>query len=72
MTAIAIIGAMDEEGMFVVPVNYGFEWEDELLLYFHSAKEGRKADAFLTLRDAACDIAHDLGLTMLVLAGIAV
>ena len=40
------IGAMDEEGMFVVPVNYGFEWEDELLLYFHSAKEGRKADAF--------------------------
>ena len=32
--------------MFVVPVNYGFEWEDELLLYFHSAKEGRKADAF--------------------------
>lgn len=23
------IGAMDEEGMFVVPVNYGFEWEDE-------------------------------------------
>ena len=21
---------MDEEGMFVVPVNYGFEWEDEL------------------------------------------
>ena len=34
------IGAMDEEGMFVVPVNYGFEWEDELLRYFHSAKEG--------------------------------
>ena len=40
------IGAMDEEGMFIVPVNYGFEWEDELLIYFHSAKEGRKADAF--------------------------
>ena len=40
------IGAMDEKGMFVVPVNYGFEWEDELLLYYHSAKEGRKADAF--------------------------
>ena len=40
------IGAMDEEGLFIVPVNYGFEWEKELLLYFHSAKEGRKADAF--------------------------
>ena len=22
------IGAMDKEGMFIVPVNYGYEWED--------------------------------------------
>lgn len=40
------IGAMDSEGMFVVPVNFGYEWEEELRLYFHSAREGRKADAF--------------------------
>ena len=46
------IGAMDKEGMFIVPVNYGYEWEDikdsapSLKLYFHSASQGRKADAF--------------------------
>ena len=46
------IGAMDKEGMFIVPVNYGYEWEDikdsapSLMLYFHSASQGRKADAF--------------------------
>lgn len=54
------IGAMDEEGMFVVPVNYGFEWEDELLLYFHSAKEGRKADAFR--KDPKCGLRAGLWL----------
>lgn len=43
---IVRIGAMDHEGMFVVPVNFGYEWKEELRLYFHSAKEGRKADAF--------------------------
>lgn len=50
------IGAVDEEGMFIVPVNFGYEMEDaaddetekmpELRLYFHSAREGRKAEAF--------------------------
>lgn len=48
------IGAMDGDGMFVVPVNYGYEFipkEDGetaggLRLYIHSAREGRKAEAF--------------------------
>ena len=56
------IGAMDGDGMFVVPVNYGYEFcsgsEGEktvstveglpgsLRLYLHSAGEGRKAEAF--------------------------
>ena len=46
------IGAMDKEGMFIVPVNYGYEWEDikdsapSLKLYFHSASQGRKAGRF--------------------------
>lgn len=41
------IGMTDEDGMFIVPVNFGYEWKEngELLLYFHSAKEGRKVDA---------------------------
>ena len=30
---------------YIVPVNFGFEWQgDELVFYFHSAKEGRKLD----------------------------
>lgn len=74
------IGAVDDDGVFVVPVNFGYEWlevegpgdvveydsetllearadvdEDdleapdprpELVLYVHSAPEGRKAEAF--------------------------
>lgn len=43
------IGAVDEEGMFIVPVNYGYLWDTEKSVprfYIHSAKEGRKAEAF--------------------------
>lgn len=43
------IGTMDAEGMFIVPVNFGYEFcqkERGLKLYIHSAKEGRKAEAF--------------------------
>jgi len=37
----------DEEGLYIVPLNYGYEFiDDKLVLYFHGAKEGRKADAF--------------------------
>ena len=43
------IGAQDQEGLFVVPVNFGYRLEGrELTLYFHSAREGRKAAAFRT------------------------
>lgn len=42
------IGAMDEEGMFIVPMNYGYDVREEdgtlhVCLYLHGAKEGRKA-----------------------------
>lgn len=46
------IGAVDSDGMFIVPVNYGYRWHKEpdgtesLSLYLHSAREGRKAEAF--------------------------
>lgn len=38
--------AMIEEGIpYVVPLSYGYEFMDnQLILYFHSAKEGRKID----------------------------
>ncbi|RGZ00971.1 pyridoxamine 5'-phosphate oxidase family protein [Clostridium sp. AM58-1XD] len=46
------IAAQDEEGMFIVPVNYGYECREDdgenlsLTFYIHSAKAGRKAEAF--------------------------
>jgi hypothetical protein len=27
---------------YIVPLNFGFSWADQLVLYFHSAGEGRK------------------------------
>ena len=49
------VGSMDNEGMFIVPVNYGIVWhgldkaDDGLPIvsfYIHSAREGRKAECW--------------------------
>ncbi len=45
------IGAVDEHGMFIVPMSFGYEWKNvdgapKLTLWLHSAVEGRKAHAF--------------------------
>lgn len=50
------IGAADEEGLFIVPVNFGYEWEEKLKFYIHSAKEGRKAEAFLKNPSVAVEL----------------
>jgi nitroimidazol reductase NimA-like FMN-containing flavoprotein (pyridoxamine 5'-phosphate oxidase superfamily) len=39
------LGFVDSDMPYVVPVNYGFTFDDNILtLYFHSANEGRKID----------------------------
>lgn len=48
---IVRLGLSDRDGMFIVPVNYGYDIESDgtdmkLTLYIHGAKEGRKAEAF--------------------------
>lgn len=55
------IGIRDEEGMFIVPVNYGYELEEEdgylrLTLYFHGAGEGRKAEALAADPETAIEM----------------
>ena len=36
----------DKEGLYIVPLNFGYSYLDsKLILYCHSAKEGRKLDA---------------------------
>lgn len=37
------LGLWDGNEVYIVPLNFGYTWEDgELVLYFHSAPEGRK------------------------------
>ena len=41
------IATMDEEGLYIVPLNFGYEYDgDKLMLYVHSARDGRKVRAF--------------------------
>ncbi len=59
------LGMTDKEGMFIVPVNFGYELEEEnkeLKLYIHSAGEGRKAEALAENSEVAfeMDCCHKL------------
>ena len=39
------LGFQDGEGVYIVPVNFGFAWEDgKRVLYFHGAAKGKKID----------------------------
>ena len=45
---ICHVGLLDDNGVYVVPLNYGFEYVNkQLILYFHSAQVGRKIDAII-------------------------
>ena len=39
------LGLMDEDGPYIVPMNYGYIREEgKMILYFHGAKKGKKID----------------------------
>ena len=39
------LGLSDEDGIYMVPMNYGYREQDgKLILYFHGAKEGKKVE----------------------------
>lgn len=43
------IACMDEQGLFIVPMSFGYEWDDDSELptiWLHGAGRGRKAAAF--------------------------
>ena len=45
---ICHVGLLDDKGVYVVPLNYGFEYVNkQLILYFHSAQVGRKIDSII-------------------------
>ena len=62
------IGCMDEAGMFVVPMNFGYEWsvqpgaEPSLALWLHCAAEGRKAEAWAENPQVAIEMDCEDGL----------
>lgn len=42
---VARIAFQDEEAPYIVPMNFGYDWKEELpILYFHCAAEGKKLD----------------------------
>lgn len=54
------LGFADEEGVYIVPMNYGYCFEDgRLILYFHGAKIGRKMD--LVRKEPSVGIEMDCG-----------
>ena len=59
---ICRIAYQDAEGLTIVPLNFGYVYDDHLSLYFHSAKAGRKFDAFQTPQVVAFEMdgAHRL------------
>lgn len=59
------IGTMDQEGMFIVPVSFGYEYcEDsgKLRFFIHSARDGRKVRAFRNQEQVAVELDHADGL----------
>lgn len=62
--SVVRIGCQDSEGMFIVPLNFGYEYSPEksIRLYIHSAKEGRKAEAFAGCPQVAVEMDCEDGL----------
>jgi Predicted flavin-nucleotide-binding protein len=57
------VAVRDDEGPYIVPMNFGYKlYGKSLTLYFHSAKQGRKVDAFAKDGRVAfeLDCAHSL------------
>lgn len=64
------VGAVDDEGMFIVPVNYGYLWHGRRAadaegapiasFYIHSARQGRKASCWSANGAAGTPVAIEL------------
>lgn len=59
---ICRIAYQDAEGLTIVPLNFGYVYDEQLTLYFHGAKAGRKFDAFQKPQSVAFEMdgAHHL------------
>ena len=60
---ICRLGFWDGENVYMVPMNFGYEYEEErLIFYFHGAKSGRKYDIIANNPEVGfeMDCGHDL------------
>lgn len=57
------LGFVDEDGVYVVPLNFGYCFEnDRLILYFHGAKEGRKIELAKEKPTVGIEMDYEYGL----------
>ncbi len=57
------IAMQDKDGLYIVPMNFGYTFENnQLVLYFHTANNGRKIDALKENNDVCfeMDCEHSL------------
>jgi uncharacterized protein len=47
------IGFAADDAPYIVALNFGYSWDDRLVLYFHCAREGRKL-ALMDANDRVC------------------
>jgi len=56
------IAINDSPAPYIVPLNFGYRWDDNLVLFFHCAPGGRKLE-LLAVNDSVCfeiDTDHEL------------
>lgn len=44
LSEVCTVAFHDEPFPYIVPMNYGYEWKDKLVLYFHMAKDGHRIE----------------------------
>lgn len=42
--SVCRVAIQSDKTPYIVPLNYGFIWDEKLVIYFHCAREGRKLD----------------------------
>lgn len=54
--SVCRIGMCDDEGIYIVPMNFGYTYDEKLTLYFHCANDGRKLRAIKDNPDVALEM----------------
>ena len=53
---VCVVAMQDEPYPYVVPMNYGYVWEDKLVLYMHMADKGHRLELLEENPHVSCNI----------------